>query len=73
MNLKLVESLAEIINNLTPEEKLALGTMINLVKDNNQTENQSWHEFIENTYGSIQDETFVRHSQGNFEQRKLFE
>ena len=73
MNLKLVESLAEIINNLTPEEKLALGTMINLVKDNNQTENQSWHEFIENTYGSIQDETFVRHSQGDFEQRELFE
>ena len=73
MNLKLVQSLAEIINNLTPEEKQVLGTMINLIPDNNQPENQSWHEFIENTYGSIQDETFVRHSQGNFEQRELFE
>ncbi|MDJ0516562.1 MAG: hypothetical protein QNJ74_10015 [Trichodesmium sp. MO_231.B1] len=67
MNLKLVESLAEIINNLTPEEKQVLGTMINLIKDDNQPGNQSWHEFIENTYGSIQDETFVRHSQGNFD------
>ncbi|MGD1807687.1 hypothetical protein ACP6PL_19935 [Dapis sp. BLCC M126] len=73
MNLKLVKFLAEIINNLTPEEKEVLGTMINLVQDNNQPENQSWHEFIENTYGSIQDETFFRHSQGNFEQRELFE
>ncbi|MEM1168533.1 MAG: hypothetical protein AAGJ08_05485 [Cyanobacteria bacterium P01_H01_bin.35] len=68
MNLKLVQSLAEIINNLTPEEKQVLGTMINLVQDNNPPENQSWHEFIENTYGSIQDATFVRHSQGDFEQ-----
>ncbi len=73
MNLKLVKSLAEIINNLTPEEKQILGTMINLIQDNNQPENQSWHEFIKNTYGSIQDETFVRHPQGNFEQRELFE
>ncbi|MGK7918959.1 MAG: hypothetical protein AB4080_02980 [Trichodesmium sp.] len=73
MNLKLVQSLAEIINNLTPEEKQVLGTMINLIPDNNQAENQSWHEFIENTYGSIQDETFVRHPQGNFEQRELFQ
>ncbi|MEB3341788.1 hypothetical protein [Okeania sp.] len=47
--------------------------MINLIQDNNQTENQSCYEFIENTYGSIQDETFVRNSQGSFEQRKLFE
>ena len=29
MNLKLVKSLAEIINNLTPEEKQVLATMIN--------------------------------------------
>ncbi|WP_293138883.1 hypothetical protein [Okeania sp. SIO3I5] len=41
--------------------------MINLIKDNNQPENLSWYEFLENTYGSIQDETFVRHSQGNFD------
>ncbi|NES07738.1 MAG: hypothetical protein F6K22_36090 [Okeania sp. SIO2F4] len=67
MNLKLVQSLAEIINSLIPEEKQFLGTMINLIQDNNQPENQSWHEFIENTYGSIEYETFVRHSQGNFE------
>ena len=67
MNLKLVQSLAEIINNLTAEEKQVLGTMVNLIQDNNQPENQSWHEFIKNTYGSIQDETFVRHPQGNFE------
>ncbi|MEB3341786.1 hypothetical protein [Okeania sp.] len=73
MNLKLVKSLAEIINNLSLEEQQILGTMINLIQDNKQTENQSWHEFIENTYGSIQDETFVRHSQGSFEQRELFE
>ena len=73
MNLKLVQSLAEIINNFTPEEKQVLGTMINLIPDNNKPENQSWHKFIENTYGSIQDETFVRHSQGNFQQRELLE
>ncbi|NEN87682.1 MAG: hypothetical protein F6K48_01600 [Okeania sp. SIO3H1] len=72
MNLKLVESLAEIINNLTPEEKQALGIMVNFIDDNNKSENQSWHEFIENTYGSIKDETFTRHPQGNFEQRELF-
>jgi len=36
MNLKLVQSLEEIINNLTPEEKQVLGTMINLIPDNNQ-------------------------------------
>ncbi|NEP83080.1 MAG: hypothetical protein F6K39_36040 [Okeania sp. SIO3B3] len=71
MNLKLFKSLAEIINNLTPEEKQILGTMINLIPDNNQSENQ----FSEvhprgqdaRTGNIIQDETFVRHPQGNFE------
>ena len=69
MNLKLVESLAEMINSLTPEEKQALGIIVNLIDDNNKSENQSWHEFIENTYVSIKDETFIRNSQGNFEHR----
>ena len=73
MNVKLVESLAEIINSLTPEEKQALGIMVNFTNNNNEGENQSWHEFIENTYGSIQDETLIRHPQGDFEKRELFE
>jgi hypothetical protein len=57
MNLKLVDSLAQIINSLTPQEKQILGTKIDLANDNNQQERQSWHEFIEETYGSINDET----------------
>lgn len=73
MNLKLVDSLAEIINSLTPEEKQALGTKVNLTNNNNEGESQSWHEFIEQTYGSIKDETFIRHPQGEFETRELFE
>lgn len=51
--------------------------MINLIQDNNQPKNQ----FSEvhprgqdaRTGNIIQDETFVRHPQGNFEQRELFE
>ncbi|NEO52335.1 MAG: hypothetical protein F6K54_04130 [Okeania sp. SIO3B5] len=72
MNLKLVDSLAEIINSLTPEEKNALTIKVNLTNNNNEQGNQSWHEFIENTYGSIKDETFIRHPQGDFEKRELF-
>jgi hypothetical protein len=72
MNLKLVDSLAQIINSLTPQEKQILGTKIDLASDNNQQERQSWHEFIEETYGSINDETFVRHPQGDFKKRELF-
>lgn len=72
MNLKLVDSLAAIINNLTPEEKQALGSKVNLTNNNREGESQSWHEFIENTYGSIEDDTFIRHPQGEFEKRELF-
>ncbi len=71
MNLKLVDSLAQIINSLTPKEKQILATKVDLAGDNNQQERQSWHEFIEETYGSINDETFVRHPQGDFEKREL--
>ena len=38
------------------------------------TENHGWPPgFIESTYGSIQDDTFIRHPQGEFEQRAEFE
>ena len=75
MNLQLVDSLAQIINSLTLEEKQILQTKINLTDsfNNEEKENKSWHEFIENTYGSIDDETFIRHSQGTLEQRELIE
>ena len=46
--------------------------MVNFTNNNNEGENQSWHEFIENTYGSIQDETLIRHPQGDFDKRELF-
>ncbi len=36
MNVKLVESLAEIINSLTPEEKQILGIMVNFTNNNNE-------------------------------------
>jgi len=72
MNLKLVDSLVAIINSLTPEEKQALGSKVNLTNSNNEGESQSWHEFIEETYGSIEDETFMRQPQGEFEKRELF-
>ena len=39
----------------------------------NKEKEQSCHEFIENTYGSIDDETFIRHPQGEFEQRESIE
>ncbi|MBR8828905.1 MAG: hypothetical protein DSM107014_13560 [Gomphosphaeria aponina SAG 52.96 = DSM 107014] len=75
MNIQLVDSLAQIINSLTREEKQILQTKINLtdsLKDNDK-EHQSWHEFINNTYGSIDDESFIRHPQGEFEPRELIE
>lgn len=75
MNIKLVDSLAQIINTLTSEEKKVLQTKINLVTTNNnlEIEDQSWHNFIENTYGSIQDESFVRQPQGYITQRESIE
>jgi hypothetical protein len=73
MNTQLINSLAQIINNLTPEEQQILQTKINFTNSLNtkESEAQSWHEFIENTYGSIEDETFIRQPQGEFEQREL--
>lgn len=75
MNIQLVDSLAQIINTLTPEEKQVLQTKINLVKTNNkwEIEKESWHSFIENTYGSIKDETFMRQNQGYMTERESIE
>ncbi|HEY9703786.1 MAG TPA: hypothetical protein V6C58_15160 [Allocoleopsis sp.] len=75
MNIQLVDSLAQIINTLTPGEKRILQTKINLENHENTLDNnrESWHDFIENTYGSIEDETFIRQPQGNFEQRESME
>lgn len=39
-----------------------------------RSEKKGWPPgFIESTYGSIQDETFMRHPQGEFERRLEFE
>jgi len=75
MNTQLLDSLAQIINTLSPQEKEILKQKINsnISPDNYKQENLSWHEFIENTYGSIQDKTFIRHPQGNFSNRELME
>ncbi len=75
MNIQLVNSLAQIINTLTTEEKQVLQTKINLVIVNNnlQLEDQSWYDFIENTYGSIKDETFIRQPQGYITERESIE
>jgi FtsZ-binding cell division protein ZapB len=75
MNIQLVDSLAQIINTLTPEEKQVLQTKIDLVTVNNnlQIEDQSWHDFIENTYGSIEDQTFIRQPQDYITARESIE
>jgi FtsZ-binding cell division protein ZapB len=75
MNIQLVDSLAQIINTLTPEEKQVLQTKIDLVTTNNnlQIKEESWHNFIENTYGSIEDETFIRQPQDYITPRESIE
>lgn len=64
----IVDSFAQIINSLTKEEKQIVQTKINLSNSlkNNGKERQSWYEFIENTYGSIDDESFIRHTSCDF-------